>query len=183
MPYDFKIFKKQTDSVAEWLKKEFAGIRTGRASPAFLDSIMVENYGAKSPISQLGSVTTEDPKTIRISPYDMSQVKAIEKAITAANLGVSTGSDEKGVRVSFPELTADRRTSLIKVAKEKLEEARKTLRIERDRIWNDIQKQEKEGGMTEDDKFRYKKDMEKVIEETNKKLEEMLERKEKEITS
>ena len=90
-------------------------------------------------------------------------------------------ADEKGVRVIFPELTTDRRASLVKIVKQKLEEARKSLRVERDHIWNDIQKKEKEGGMGEDEKFRLKKEMEKISEDTGKKLEETATRKEKEI--
>ncbi len=109
--------------------------------------------------------------------------KHIEKAITVANLGLSVVVDDKGVRVIFPELSAERRTSLVKIAKEKLEEARKTLRLERDKTWTDIQKKEKEGGMGEDEKFRLKKEMEKIGDEVQKKLEEMIVKKEKEILS
>ena len=132
---------------------------------------------------QVGSLSTEDPRTLRVSVWDQSQVKDVEKAIIAANLGVAVSVDEKGVRVSFPELTSERRTSLIKIAKEKLEQARVTLRKLRDEVWNDIQAKEKLGGMGEDEKFRFKDEMEKLVKEANKMLDEQAEKKEKEIMS
>ena len=109
--------------------------------------------------------------------------KDIEKAITLANLGLSLSADEAGVRVHFPELTAERRATLLKVAKEKLEAARINLRKVRDETLKDIEAKEKEGGMGEDEKFRLKKELDKVMEGENKKLQEAFERKEREITS
>ncbi len=183
MTYDFSGLKKKIKDLEEWLKKEQSQIRTGRASPALLDSVMVEAYGAKTPISQIGSVMIEDPRTLRVSVWDATQVKNTEKAIQVANLGVSVAVDEKGLRVSFPELTSERRTMLMKLAKEKLESARITLRKLRDEVWEDIQNKEKEGGMGEDEKFRFKADMEKHVQEANKLLDTLAEKKEKEITS
>jgi ribosome recycling factor len=183
MAYNFTDLKNKIKQTEEWLKKEFSSIRTGRATPNLLDSVLVEAYGSKMAINQVAAVTTEDARTVRVSPYDIGQTKAIEKAIGMANLGVSAVGDEKGVRVMFPELTAERREALIKVAKQKLEDARVSLRKERDHVWNDIQKKEKDGGVTEDEKFRLKNDMQKMIDETNKKLDESLAKKEKEITS
>jgi ribosome recycling factor len=183
MAYNFSPLKDRIKEVQEWLSKEFTSIRTGRATPALLDSVQVESYGARMPISQVGSISVEDPRTLRISPWDVSQVKEIEKAIIAANLGVSVSVDDKGARVFFPELTSERRTILMKLAKERLEDARVSLRKERDQVWNEIQAKEKEGGMGEDEKFRYKDEMQKYIDEANKKLEELFEKKEKEITS
>ncbi|MBC7836611.1 ribosome recycling factor [Acetobacteraceae bacterium] len=183
MAYDFKPFEKKLAEIVERAGKELAGVRTGRATPAILDSIQVEVYGSRMSINQVASVAVEDARTLRISPFDMSQVKEIEKAITVANLGLSVGSDERGVRVSFPELTSERRAGLIKLAKERIEEARTTVRSERDDIWNDIQKQEKDKKISEDDKFRAKEDMQKRVDAANTKLDDALERKEKEITS
>src|SRR6185312_12426247 len=116
------------------------------------------------------------------APWDMGQAKEIEKAIMQANLGLSVGMDEKGVRVFFPELTAERRAGMVKLAKERVEEMRIALRGVRDEVWNDIQKQEKDGKMSEDDKFRAKDEMQKRVDAANKKFDEALERKEKEIT-
>lgn len=183
MAYNFIKHKENLKGVEEWLKKELSQVRTGRANPALLDSVQVESYGARVPINQVGNIVAEDPRTLRVTPWDHSQIKDIEKAIMAANLGVAVGADDKGVRVSFPELTTERRESILKIAKKKLEEAKVSLRTERDRVWNDIQAKEKEGGMGEDEKFRLKAEMQKMVDEMQKKLEEHMTKKEKEIMS
>ena len=164
------------------MKKEYTGIRTGMASPQLLDSVQVESYGQRMPLNQVGSVSIADPKSLLVTPWDASQVRAVEKAITVANLGVSLKTDEKGVRVFFPELTSDRRELLMKLAKEKMEQAKITLRTVRDEVVKDIDVKEKEGGMGEDDKFRFKAEMQKLVDGGNAALEEILVKKEKEIT-
>lgn len=181
MAYDFKPLEKRVAEIVDRLGKELAGIRTGRASPAILDGIQVESYGTRMPIHQVANISVEDARTLRIAPWDSSQGKEIEKAIVTANLGLSVGTDEKGVRVFFPELTSERRVSLMKLVKEKVEEARASLRMARDDVWSDIQKQERDGTMPEDEKFRSKDDMQKRIDAANKQFETFLERKEKEI--
>ena len=181
MAYDFKTFEKRIGEIVQHAGKELSGIRTGRAAPAILDGVQVESYGSRVPINQVAGVAVEDARTLRISPWDQSLAKDIEKAIMQANLGLSVGADERGVRVSFPELTADRRAQLIKLAKEKVEESRASLRVARDEVWSDIQKREKDGELTEDDKFRGKDDMQKRVDAANAQFDELLERKEKEI--
>jgi ribosome recycling factor len=183
MAYDFKPFEKKIADITDRLTKELSGVRTGRATPGILDGIQVESYGSRMPISNVANISTEDARTLRIAPWDMSQAKEIEKAITIANLGVSVGMDERGVRVSFPELTGERRAEMVKLAKEKTEEFKAQLRVAREEVWNDIQKQEKDGTMSEDEKFRGKEDMQKRVDAANKKFDELLEKKEKEITS
>ena len=183
MAYDFKPFEKRIREIEERAGKELAGIRTGRAAPAILDGVLVESYGTRVPIVQIATVNVEDARTIRITPWDMGNAKEIEKAITVANLGLSVGADEKGIRVSFPELTSERRAQLLKLAKEKVEELYRELRAARDHVWNDIQKQEKEKLMTEDEKFRSKDEMQKRVDAANKNFDAALERKEKEISS
>lgn len=153
------------------------------ASPQLLDGIQVESYGQRMPLNQVGSVTIADPRSLLVTPWDATQVKAVEKAITVANLGVSLKTDEKGVRVFFPELTSERREILIKLAKEKQEQAKITLRAVRDEVVKDIDAREKEGGMSEDEKFRFKAEMQKLIDAGNKVLEETFSKKEKEITA
>lgn len=181
MAYDFKPFEKRIAEIIERLSKELGSVRTGRAAPAILDAVQVESYGTRMPLNQVASLSVEDARTLRIAPWDMSLAKDIEKAITVANLGLSVGVDEKGVRVFFPELTADRRTSLVKLAKEKVEEARTMLRVARDDVWSDIQKQERDGTMSEDDKFRSKDDMQKKVDAANKSFDELFTRKESEL--
>lgn len=181
MAYDFKPFDKKIAEIVERLSKELSGIRTGRASPAILDGIMVESYGTKMPINQVANISIEDARTLRVSPWDTGNAKEVEKAIVAANLGLSVGADERGVRVAFPELTSERRASLVKLAKERIEEARASLRVARDEVWSHIQKLEREGTMPEDDKFRSKDEMQKKVDASNKLFDDALTRKEKEI--
>ena len=181
MSYNFSSFKEQLKAVEEHLKKEFLGIRSGRATPTLLDGIQVESYGARMPINQVAGVMTEDARTLRITPWDMSVAKEIEKAIVEANLGVSVSLDDKGARVSFPELSGERRESLIKIAKERLEDSKVSVRREREKVQSDIEAIEKAGEMSEDDKFKAKTEMQKLVEETNKHLLETFEKKEQEI--
>jgi len=183
MTYDFSPLKQKVTDTEVWLKKEFQGIRTGRATPTLLDSIQVESFGSRVPLNQVGNVGVEDARTLRVSVWNVEQVKDVEKAITDANLGVGVSPDERGVRVTFPELTSERRGTLIKLSKDKLEEARISLRNERDSVWNDIQKQEKSGEMSEDEKFTYKDDMQKLVDEGNKVLDELGNKKEAEIST
>lgn len=181
MAYDFNPFKKQLLGVEEWLKKEFSQIRTGQASPQVLDGVKVEVYGAPMGLKEVASVTIEGARTLRISPWDKSQAKDIEKAITIANLGLSVVADDQGLRVNFPELTSDRRKDIAKLAKDKLEEGKKQVRGHRDLIIKDLQNKEKEGGYGKDEIFRLKNDAQKLVDDANKKLDDHYSKKEKEI--
>ena len=163
--------------------KEFSSIRTGRATLAILDNVFVLSYGAKMPINQIASIVGEGPRSLRITPWNMSQAKDIEKAIAGARLGVSLVVDDKGVRVTFPELTGESRETLMKLVKQKLEDARVAVRTEREKVWEDIQKKEKNGEMGEDDKFRLKSDMQKTVDEANKSLDAIALKKEAEVMS
>jgi ribosome recycling factor len=154
MAYDFNPFKKQLATTDEWLKKEFTQIRTGQASPQILDGVRVEIFGAPMGIKELASVTIEGARTLRISPWDRSQTKDIEKAITVTNLGLSVVVDDQGLRIMFPDLTADRRKEIAKLAKDKMEEGKKQVRGHRDLIIKDLQNKEKEGGYGKDEIFR-----------------------------
>ncbi len=157
------------------MSKEYTQLNTGRASPMVLDGIAVEVYGAFQPIKNVASVSIEDPKTLRVSPWDKSQVKAIEKAIMASNIGLSVATDESGLRVIFPQLTTETRQNLVKILKGKLEEARITVRKEREKVMDDI------NALTEDEKFKGKEDLQKIVDETNRNLEAIFEKKEKEV--
>jgi ribosome recycling factor len=181
MAYDFSKFKTDTDKVADWLRGEYKGIRTGMASPALLDRVRVEAYGELMPIVQIATIGMEDARTVRISAWDMSLAKEIEKAISSSDLGVSTAVDDRGVRVSFPELTSERREQLVKLVRDKLEDARVSLRSLRDEVWDDIQASERKKEISEDEKFRYKDEMQKLVDETNKALDAEAERKSAEL--
>ncbi|OHA34504.1 MAG: ribosome recycling factor [Candidatus Taylorbacteria bacterium RIFCSPLOWO2_01_FULL_45_15b] len=179
--YNFTETKKRFSGIEEWLGKEYLGLRSGQATPSILDGVMIESYGSKQPLKHVAAISIEDAKTLRIAPWDASQIKDIEKAILVSNLGLSARPDDTGVRVSFPELTAERRTSIIKVAKEKLEEAKISVRKEREKTLKDIDAKEKEGTITEDEVKRLKAELQKMVDAVNAKLEESRARKEKEI--
>ncbi|MEK7115405.1 MAG: ribosome recycling factor [Patescibacteria group bacterium] len=181
MTYDFSLLKKESKDAEEWLKRAYGGINTGQAAPALLDTVQVEVYGSRMPISHLAAIAIEDARTLKISPWDKSQIKDIEKGITMANLGISVSIDDSGIRASFPQLTTERRIQLIRLLKEKLEEARVSVRAEREKVWNDIQVRERDGLMSEDDKFRGKEELQKLVDEANKALEAIFEKKEKEV--
>lgn len=172
---DFSEFKKKSEETLEWLKKEYASIRTSRAMPSILDRVQVQAYGFSMSINQLATVSIEDLKTLRITAWDKEVIKDIDKALRESNLGLSVALDAVGLRVSFPELTAERRTMLVKVAKEKLEEAKVAIRMEREKTLN------KNKDANEDEKFRLKNDLQRLVDEVNKKLEELFAKKEKEI--
>ncbi|MBI4155797.1 MAG: ribosome recycling factor [Candidatus Zambryskibacteria bacterium] len=182
MSYNFQPFKQKIKDAEEWLKKEFATIRTGRVTPAILDVVKVEAYGGIMSIVQLANISIEDVRTLRITPWDMSQVRTVEKGILSSGLGLSVAVDDKGIRVIFPELTSDRRGALIKIAKQKLEEARVTLRTEREKIVKDVDGQEKAGKISEDEKFRLKTELQKMINDTGNALEQLFTKKEREIS-
>ena len=135
------------------------------------------------PVNQLATISVEDPRTLRISPWNMGDSKEVERALVSANLGLSVGADDKGIRVFFPELTSERRDMLMKLAKEKLEETRKALRSAREDVQSDIEAREKAKEYGEDEKFRYKDEMQKRVDAANKKFDEQLDKKEKEISS
>jgi len=179
--FNFSELKEKSKEIEKWLTKELSVIRTGKASPAILDFVQVEAYNSRMAIKELANIVVEDAKTVRLEPWDASMGKNIEKAINSSNLGLSVAPFEKGLRIIFPDLTAERREQFIKVAKQKLEEAKVSLRTLRDKTWKAIEDKEKAGGMGEDDKFRLKDEMQKIIDESNKKLEEQTERKEMEI--
>lgn len=179
--YNFSNLKNDLSKVADFLSKEYGQLNIGRASPLILDGVSVDSYGAKMPLKNVASVSIEDPKTLKIAPWDKNQIKEIEKAIAGANLGLSTAVDENGIRVIFPALTSENRQKLVKVLKEKLEESRIAVRKEREKAWDEVQKMEKDGKLTEDEKFKAKEDLQKIIDETNKKLEEIFTKKEKEV--
>jgi len=181
--YDFKKFDEKVESAKEWLTREYTGLRTSRATPAILDGVSVSAYGSLMPLKQVATITVEDARTLRVQPYDVNTNKDIERAIAAANLGIGTAADSSGLRVTFPDLTAERRQELIKIAKQKLEEARATIRMARDEAWKEIQEKERVSELTEDDKYSLKDEMQKKTDKVNEELEALFGRKEKEMTN
>ncbi len=177
MAYNFTNFKTASEATLEWLKKEYTGLRTGRSTPTILDVVSVDAYGSKMAINQVANITVEDARTLRITPWDKTVTQAIDSAIRESNLGLSVSVDDQGLRVAFPALTAERRTEIIKVSKQKLEESRIRVRAERQKVLSDLDK----GEMPEDDQNRTKTELQKLVDEVNNKLDELAAKKEKEI--
>lgn len=181
MQYNFSNFKTELKKVGDFLSKEYTQLNIGRASPMVLDGVNVLSYGSHVPLNNVANISIEDPKTLRIAPWDKSQIKDIEKAIIASNLGLSVATDDAGIRVIFPQLTTETRQTLVKVLKEKLEEQRVTVRREREIVWKDVEAKHKDGKVTDDEKFRAKDELQKIIDEANKNLEAIFEKKQKEV--
>lgn len=167
--------------IEEHLGKDLSSIQTGRASMAILDGVTIESYGARLAISHVATVATEDPRTLRIVPWDKTNSKEIEKAINVANLGVSVSVDDGGLRISFPALTTERRVAYTKLAREKVEEARVEVKGDREKNKNDIVAAERDGEISEDEKTRALEELQKLVDEANSALDALGAKKEKEI--
>lgn len=182
LAYDFSQLKDALKKIEERLKEEYSHVHTGRATPVLLDPVQVLSYGSYMQIKSIASITVEDPKTLRVVSWDKNQIKDIEKAILSSDLGLSVIVDNDGLRVKFPPMTTERKEKLVKILKDKLEGARIQVRQERDRVWDDIQQKVKTSDLTEDDKFLYKDELQKLINETNINLEDLFDKKEKDLT-
>lgn len=181
MAYDFTPLKNKIKETEEWLARELSGVRTGRATPTLLDAVKPEAYGTRTPLRELASVSTEDARTLRVIPWDKELLKMIEKGITDADLGVGVSTDDQGLRVSFPELTSERRAQLSKIAGDRTEQARVTLRSHRTDALKALDAAEEAGGIGEDEIKRLKGEIQKLIDTGNESLLKVLERKEDEI--
>jgi ribosome recycling factor len=181
MAYDFTKLKASIKETEEWLLRELSGVRTGRATPTLLDNVKPEAYGNRTSLRELGSVSVEDARTLRVIPWDKSVMKAIEKGIIEADLGVGVSTDDQGLRVTFPTLTAERRDQLSKLAGDKTEQAKVTLRGHRTDALKELDAAEKAGGMGKDEVARLKTEAQKLIDAGNDALLKALERKEEEI--
>lgn len=177
--YDLNPFKQEAKQAQEWLAKEYAQIHTGRAAPALLDGVMVEAYGSFQPLKNVASSSIEDPKTLRVVPWDKGQIKDIEKALYAADLGFSIAVDDSGIRVIIPALTTETRQKLAKIAKERLEDARITVRKARESVLNDFKEQK----LPEDAMRNAKDDVQGLVDAANNDLETLYKKKEAEILS
>lgn len=183
MNYDFSKIKKKTEEIKEYFKTEISSLRTGRANASLVENILVDSYGSKMPLKHVASISVEDARSLRITPWDASVLKNIETAISNSNLGIQPIADKQTIRISMPELSEERRRALTKLLSEKLENAKISLRRERDEAWKDIQEKERNGEIPEDDKFRFKDELQKIIDKTTEELEMISNRKEQEIKS
>lgn len=181
MSYNFSQVESDKAKILEWLASEYRSIQTGRATPQVLDLVHIDLYGSRTQIAHTASVTIEDPKTIRVSPWDKTIISDIEKAINEADLGLSVSSDDAGLRVHFPALTTETRQKLVKLLKDRLEDARIKIRSLREDTNKDIDAKSKDGEYGEDERMRYREEMQKIVDLANAEFEALFEKKEKEV--
>lgn len=173
--------REQMNKSVEATKENFMGIRTGRANPALLNGIMVDYYGAPTPIKAVASIGVPEPRTLSVTPFDASQANAVEKAIRDSDLGVSPNRDGNVIRVTMPELTEERRKEYVKLAKNKAEEGKVAVRNIRRKAKESIDKSVKDGELGEDEGDRLQKELDKVTKQVTDSLDVLLEGKQKEI--
>ena len=166
----------------DFAREDLASIRTGRAHPAMFNRLQAEYYGAPTPLQQLATFTSTDPRSLLITPFDRSAITAIEKAIRDADLGVNPGNDGNSIRIVIPELTQDRRKEYVKLAKTKAEEARVVVRGVRRQAMDQLKKLEKDGEISEDDLSRAEKAMDASTKKFVDSIDEMMKNKEAELS-
>ncbi|MBU4453041.1 ribosome recycling factor [Patescibacteria group bacterium] len=171
---------QQSEKILEHLESELKTIRTGRSTPELVDGIFIEVYGSRQPLKAVASISTPDSKTIQIEPWDGSAVKAIETALTEADLGMNPNVQGKVIRLNMPMMTDDNRKHLVKKLKERLEDAKVSIRRIREEVKKSIEKQD---GIGEDEKRRLLDNMENDVKEQVEKIENMGKKKETEITT
>ena len=176
-----KDIKRRMDSALDVLKKEFAGLRTGRASTNLIEPVMVDAYGSLMPINQLGNINVPEPRLITVQVWDKSMVKAVEKAIREAGLGLNPAADGQTVRVPIPALSEERRRDLQKIAGKYAEEARVSVRNVRRDGMEGLKKLEKDKAITQDEHRTYDKEVQGFTDEAIKRIDDALSHKDAEI--
>ena len=180
---EYKVYEDKMKKSVEAVENDFATVRAGRANASVLNRISVDYYGTPTPIQQIASISSPDPRTLAISPWDASAVKAIEKAIQESDLGINPQNDGKVIRLAFPQLTEERRKDLVKQIHKYTEAGKVAVRnIRRDALEN-FKKQQKASEITEDEMKIVEKDLQKLTDDSCKELDKLLENKEKELMS
>jgi len=173
--------RPEFEKAFKFLENEMAKIRTSRASPALIEDIEVSAFGSKFALKQLGAISSPQTNQLVIQPWDASYIEPIEKAISQSGLGMSAVVDKNIIRLNLPLLTEEYRHGLIRTLNEKAEQTKQVIRHERDRCWNDIQNAFKEKKISEDDKFRGKDELQKVVDEYSEKIKNLIEKKKQEV--
>ena len=182
MTVDFKEYSRRMDKALEHLDEEFASVRAGRANAKVLDRITVEYYGSETPLNGVATISTPDARTLIIQPWDTKLLKDIQKAIQTSDLGINPQNDGKSIRLSFPQLTEERRKDLVKQIRKYTEGGKVAVRnIRRDAMEN-FKKQQKASEITEDDYKIAEKDIQKLTDDYIKELDGICAKKEKELT-
>ena len=176
-----KDVKRRMESAIEVLKKEFSGLRTGRASANLLDPVVVEAYGSHMPLSQVGTVSVPESRMLTVQVWDKTMVKATEKAIRETGLGLNPQVDGQMIRIPIPPLSQERRAELTKVAAKYAEQAKVSVRNVRRDGMDALKKMEKDGIISQDDHRHNEKELQTFTDEATKKIDESLVHKEKEI--
>lgn len=174
-------FRSELKKIEEFLKSELSVLRVGRATPALVENIIVDYYGAKTPLRQIASISAPEPKMLVIEPWDKNALSAIEKSILTSNLGLNPIVDKSIIRITIPQLTEERRNSLIKIANAKLEEAKIKIKASRDETMKELNNLFEAKKITEDEKFKIKEKIQSAINEGNADLEKIIKNKEIEI--
>lgn len=176
-----KKIQPEIDKVIGFLEKELSKIRTGRANPSLVEDVVVDCFGEKFPLKQLAAISAPEPKQIVIQPWDKSYIEGIVSALEKTGVGANPVVDRDSIRINLPALNEEYRRELQRVISEKQEESRKTVRHWREEAWSEIQEKAKGGEIREDDKFRAKDDLQKIVEEAGKKIDEIGDRKKEEV--
>ena len=183
MAVDFKEYARRMDKAVDYLNEEFGAVRAGRANPKVLDRIVVEYYGSETPLNGVATISTPDARTLVIQPWDTKLLKDIQKAIQTSDLGINPQNDGRVIRLTFPQLTEDRRKDLVKQVKKYAEEAKVAMRnIRRDGM-DYVKKLKKNSEITEDDQKKAEKDLQDLLDKMIKKVDASLAAKEKELMS
>ena len=178
---DFKEFERKMDKTMEVLQESFGSVRAGRANARVLDRIEVEYYGVETPVGQVGTISSPDPRTLVIQPWDSSLLKKIEKAIQTSDLGINPQNDGRVIRLVFPQLTEERRKDLTKQVRKYAEEAKVAIRNLRRDGMDALKNAKKKNEITEDDQKKGEKDLQTLTDKYIKKIDEACEAKEKEL--
>ena len=181
MTVDFKEYSRRMDKALEHLDEEFASVRAGRANAKVLDRITVEYYGSETPLNGVATISTPDARTLIIQPWDTKLLKDIQKAIQTSDLGINPQNDGRNIRLNFPQLTEERRKELVKQIRKYAENGKVAVRNIRRDAMEAIKKQEKAAEITEDDRKQAEKDLQKLTDDSCKKIDELMARKEKEL--
>ena len=180
---EYKIYEEKMKKSIESVENDFAAVRAGRANASVLNRINVDYYGTPTPIQQIASIGSPDPRTLLITPWDTNALKGIEKAIQESDLGINPQNDGKSIRLAFPQLTEERRKELVKQIRKYTEGGKVAVRnIRRDAMEN-FKKQQKASEITEDELKLAEKDLQKMTDDSCKELDKLLENKEKELMS
>ncbi|WP_420129506.1 ribosome recycling factor [Longimicrobium sp.] len=173
--------RQRMDGAIEALRREFAAVRTGKASPALLDSIKVEAYGSLMPLNQVGTVSAPEPRMLTVQPWDKSMLKAIEKSLRESDLGLNPSNDGSIIRIPIPPLTEERRKEFVKMLHKLTEEARVAVRNVRRDANDEVKQSQKDEGLSEDDVRREQGEVQKLTDQYIAKIEELMKHKEAEI--